>query len=298
MLVTHNYKLIHTGITYYKGFEGITRKMSNNSMNNLLNRKLTTNNSNVGEKKEKNTRNLNEFQSRLLRKFCGKLCYYSGVREFKSKKSGSFKFKVAFLTLTAPEKAENSQLLKAFDRFLDYLRRTANCTYIWKKELGEQNKHLHFHILINNFIPYYIISWQWKKCLMAEGVNWPVNEKGVHTDSHYRIELPKNKRQVSRYISKYLSKAYELPKELGYIWGKSKILIDCKENIYWEPEINMDEVRKLAKHFKTIITEYVALTLFEWEKVKEMAKDLYWLFKRQFFEFQEKITQKQKYWYV
>jgi hypothetical protein len=135
----------------------------------------------------KNVRNLNESQSRRVKRYCSKLCYYSGVRKFKNKKDKEFSMKVAFLTLTAPSGVTHKQFLKAFDHFIDYIRRTANCTYVWKKELGEKSGNLHVHLLINNFIPFYIVSWKWKRLLTAEGVVWPKNDKGKDTEAHTRI---------------------------------------------------------------------------------------------------------------
>ena len=65
---------------------------------------------------------------------------------------------------------------------------------------------------------------------MAEGVKWPLNEKGKPTNAHTRIELPKNKRLIAHYIAKYMSKAFEMPKEYGYISGHSEVLEDLKES--------------------------------------------------------------------
>jgi hypothetical protein len=182
----NRYKLKHNGLTVFKQFEGYNRKIHKNSLSNLLfnkdnlepviedyikmffeeqdktkreeltamiKRNFPSSDAKSFMMATKTDRNLSISQSKEVKRYAGKLCYYSTTRKFSSKKSGQFYMKVAFLTLTTPISCTPVQSLKAFSHFLDYLRRTANCTYVWKKELGEQNNNLHYHILINNFFP-------------------------------------------------------------------------------------------------------------------------------------------------
>jgi len=180
-LVYWTSKLSHNGITSYKQFEHCGRRMHKHSLLNLVQTVIPT-----------DTRNLNETQSRKTRSLCQKLAYYSGTRSFSSKKQ----------VLTTSNRISNTHCpfqcqprtsLAAFDHFLDYLRRTANAVFVWKKELGETGRALHFHIMLNNFIPYYIVNWKWKRLLINEGIIWPLNADGKPTESHYRIELPRSK---------------------------------------------------------------------------------------------------------
>ena len=206
--------------------------------------------------------------------------------------------KVAFITLTSPENTTNEQMLSAFNHFLDYLQRTANCIYVWKKELGEQNSKLHFHIVVNNFVPYYIINWKWKRLLIAEGVQWPLNDKGKDTTSHYRVELPRKAKQVSHYIAKYMSKAYDLPGQLGYVYGNSRILTELKECDLSEWEIDMNEYKALKKGYKVIQHDYTQHICCNLLQVKKIAPKLYEQFQEQYVQFSEKITLPQKFRYV
>jgi len=330
-LIYHNAKLSHSGVTVYKSFEDINRKIHHNSLNNLLQNKETSLQLLVkytsfykfvkSEESKKiidkwaseqlfeneyqeylrisrGLRKLSPIQSRRLKKLANKLCYYSSERTFSSKKSGKYKFKVAFLTLTAPALASNIQINNAFNHFLDYIRRTANCVYVWKKEMGEKNGKFHIHLMINNFIPYYIVDWKWKRTLIAEGVEWPINDKGKHTSSHYRIELPRNKKHTAHYISKYLSKAYEIPKELGYISGHSNILDDCKELILIEGEFDNDELRNIRIKHKVIEDQFITHFCVNLMKVKEIAPKLFAVFEVMFKDFNSKITLHQKFHYV
>ena len=330
-LVYWNNKLKHSGITSYKVFENCNRRIHNKSLQNLLNHKSFENkdllwyidtfngllnddeksrlNDSVCEmlnkdeyttylKQTRQIRNLNPGQSKKVKSLVDKLAYYTQTRQFKNKKNRTINMKVAFITLTSPENTTNEQMLQAFNHFLDYLQRTANCVYVWKKELGEQNSKLHYHIVVNNFVPYYIISWKWKRLLIAEGVEWPLNDKGQDTSSHYRVELPKNSKQISHYIAKYMSKAYDLPGNMGYVYGNSSILKELKEIDVSEWEIDQDEYKSLKQHYKTIQHDYTQHICCNLLQVKKFAPKLFELFQEQYVQFSEKITLPQKFRYV
>jgi hypothetical protein len=277
-------KLSHSGITGFKRFENCQRKMHENSLLNI-----------DQIRKEKANRELNQRQSLQIKRYCQKLAYYSATRQFKSKKSGKYRFKVAFLTLTAPDSAQPEQILKAFEGFLDYLRRTANCVFVWKKELGEQSKRLHFHIMINNFIPYYIVSWKWKRLLIAQGVEWPLTDTGKHTDSHYRIELPRNKKLVAHYIAKYLSKAFPLPKEYGYVAGHSADLKHCQEIRFIPSYQELEEIRQIREKCYTIEGDYFTHICCDLLQLKSQFPLIGAVFEQMYMEFSEKLTLEQKF---
>lgn len=330
-LVYQSTKFSHQGLIGYKVFENCNHKMHRNSIVNLLTSKVTgnstldeliklyTNSSNELERRMTNesaislldqeqydlylqkthqSRKLNSAQSRKIRSVSEKLCYYSATRKFKSKKSGTYNMKIAFLTLTAPEGAEPVCILKAFNHFLDYLARTANCVYVWKKELGEKAHQLHFHVIINNFIPYYIVSWKWKRVLLAEGISFNKKDESGDTDAHYRIELPRSKKEVAHYIAKYLSKAYELPGQYGYISGHSSILSSLKETTLMEGEYPEEEIRALMKVTKVLRQTHVTIVCCDLLKLKDKFPKLYAIFEKQYLEFSSIITLKQKFNYV
>lgn len=277
-------KISHSGITGYKVYENCNRVIHKKSLLNLSEKKVLS-----------SGRTLNKAQSRRVTRMCQKLAYYSATRIFESKKSGKYKFKVAFLTLTAPASATNEQRINAFNNFLNYLRRTANCVYVWKKELGKNEDNLHFHIMINNFIPFYIVDWKWKRLLMAEGVTWPLNEKGEHTKSHYRIELPKNAKHVARYVSKYLSKAEMIPKSLGYVAGHSDIINDCKEIEFIPDPDEEQEIKKLQETHYTIYEDHYTHICCNMLHAKKDFPRLGALFESMYMEFCEKLTLPQKF---
>ncbi len=321
-------KLSHTGVIGYKVFDGFSRGMRNSSLSNLLNYQGFSNyvlfelvqdfkkSKNDDEKSKVNdqaielldqqdfelylqhthqARKLNPTQSRKISNLAKKMAYYTQKRQFHSKKTGNYSMRVAFLTLTAPGDAEPKKVCDAFNHFLDYLQRTANCVYIWKKELGEQHGNLHFHLIINNFIPYYIISWKWKRLLLAQNVKWTIAEDGADSESHYRIELPKNRQQTAHYIAKYMSKAYSLPGEYGYISGHSKVLDELKEVTLIENDWPQEEIKLLTDNFKVIRHDHVSIICCDLLELKEYCPVLGALFEKQYIEFSERITLPQRF---
>ena len=330
-LVYWNNKLKHSGITAYKVFENVSRRYKNSSLQNLLNNRNFVNNDlnffidtfkglstddercrlndeviesldkesyTIYLKQTRQIRNLNVSQSKKVRNLVDKLNYYTQTRHFESKRTGKHHMKIAFITLTSPASTSNEQMLSAFNHFLDYLQRTANCIYVWKKELGEENSKLHFHIAVNNFVPYYIINWKWKRLLINEGVQWPLNDRGRDTTSHYRIELPHNAKQISHYIAKYMSKAYDLPGSCGYVYGNSRILTQLKETDLSEFEIDFEEIKALKKVYRTIKHDYTEHICCDLLKIKDIAPQLYSYFEKQYVNFSEQITLPQRFKYV
>ena len=330
-LVYLNAKYSHTGITVFKKFEDCNHGSHANSLRNLINAAIYGNETLRYYIKEFNQsgsddqrsylidqvintlspdeyllfleqvhikRKLNKTQSRKCANYCKKLTYYTQTRNFKTKAGRSYNMKVAFLTLTAPEGTKPKQMLKAFDHFLDYLRRTANAYYVWKKEVGENSGKLHFHIILNNFIPYYIVSWKWKRLLIAEGVNWPVSSDAKDTNAHTRIELPRSPKMAAHYIAKYMSKAFDLPREYGYISGHSAILDELKEIVQDEGEYPCDELLKLidlCHVFKDAFVTHISLNLLH---VGKLCPRLGAIFEKQYLQFSEAITLPQKFNYV
>jgi hypothetical protein len=330
-LVYWNAKLSHIGITSYKVFEGFQRSIHSSSLKNLLHvgaftnetlrylikifnecqtddQRMSANDQAVSQlsqedyviflQETRQNRKLNPAQSRRIKKVANKLSYYSQERIFKSQKSGNYSMKVAFLTLTCPEGTDELKSIKAFNSFLDYLRRTANCVYVWKKELGESTGKLHYHLIINNFVPYYIISWKWKRLLMAEGVQWPCKADGTHTDSHYRIELPRSKKLVSHYIAKYMSKAFDLPRAYGLISGHSAILDTLKEIDIIADDLPREEVANLITISKVIPGDFVTLILCDLLQCAKLAPLIFSAFEKQYKNFSETISLKQKFKFV
>lgn len=307
-LVYWSHIIKHNGICSYKTFEGFTRKMSTNSLSNLNKRNYY---SYFDEEKEqtiliddviKDSRVtqycITPAISKKIKEACNKLHYYTANRKFTSKKSGTYNFKTAFITLTAPENYTPNEINNAFNGFLDYLGRTANCVYVYKKEVGFKSGLLHFHIMVNNFIPYYIISHKWRKLLIAQNPNFPTDNNGKYTNSHSRIELPRNPKQANSYISKYMSKGTEIWFKVGKLWGCSKLLKELKEIKFIEDELPLNLLERLSRFNKLLLTEYSSFICLNPLKLGKEFAEIKEEFLIQYTEFSQKISLPQRFQYV
>lgn len=293
-LVYWQHKISHNGLCTYKVFENCTRSISQNSINNLTQfsnekrEKDSTSNTEVAPSISKAT-------SKRIFRVSQKLAYYSGTRKFTNSKGKEFSFRINFLTLTAPNNFTTQQINKAFEHFLDYVSRTANCNFVYKKEVGFKSGHFHIHMLLNNFIPYYVVSWKWKRLLMAQNPEWPQTEAGKDYNAHTRIEIPHNKRQTTSYIAKYLTKDGHVYENVGRLWGCSRVLNDTKEYTFIENDIDREEYEKLTKVFKTIQDDFMTFICFNPLDVKRLCPKLYKVFNEMYTEFCQKITLPQKF---
>jgi len=78
---------------------------------------------------------------------------------------------------------------------------------------------------------------------------------------HYRIELPRSNKAIGHYLSKYMSKAYALPRIYGYISGHSKLLDECTDIKIIESDIPFDELERIMNghkgHSRLIYVSYL-----------------------------------------
>lgn len=145
---------------------------------------------------------------------------------------------------------------------------------------------------------YYIVSWKWKRVLLQEGITFNKKDESEDTNAHTRIEMPRSKKEVAHYISKYLSKAYELPGQYGYISGHSSVLSSLKETTLMEGEYPEDEIRELMKVSKVLRKTHVTIVCCDLLKVKNKFPKLYAIFEEQYMLFSSIITLPQKFHYV
>jgi hypothetical protein len=151
--------------------------------------------------------------------------------------------------------------------------------------------------MLNNFIPYYIVNWKWKRLLINEGIIWPLNADGKPTESHYRIELPRSNKAIGHYLSKYMSKAYALPRIYGYISGHSKLLDECTDIKIIESDIPFDELERIMNGHKVIHGSYMSHICVDLLRVKKIAPKIGALFESQYLQFVEILTLPQKFNY-
>lgn len=307
-LVYVQHKIKHSGILSYKVFEGFSRSMSKNSLANLhLSNKYYTSTDDEGNEitlKEVTTNDSIKFptfslaMAKRCKTYCQKLTYYSATRYFTGKGDKKYSMKVGFITLTAPNSFKNEEIEAAFQKFIDYLHRTANCEYVYKKELGSKSGYLHYHILVNNFVPYYIIRDKWKRLLMNENYHWPTDESGKPYSAHYRVELPRKAKVVASYIAKYMSKEQVFPSACGRLWGKSKLLDSIEEATLIENDLPIDEYTRLLEKYKVIKDTIITLVCCDPLKLKKIAPEIYACFEFYYMKASQLITHEQRFKFV
>lgn len=307
-LVYVQHKVRHSGILTYKVFEGCKRKIKTTSLLNLQlankNYVIKDDEGNIIHDAVRSTNDSIKFptftkaMAKRCKTYCQRLAYYSATRKFTSTKGKEYSMKVGFITLTAPLNYTYEQIENAFQKFIDYLTRTANCTYVYKKELGFKSGLLHYHILVNNFIPYYIIRDKWKKLLMDQNYDWPTDETGRPFSAHYRIELPRKSKIVAAYIAKYMAKDCKFTFACGRLWGKSKVLDSIEEPTLIENELPVEEYTELRKRFKMIQDSIITLVCCDPLRVKKIAPQIYEIFESFYVRNVELICQRQRFYFV
>jgi len=126
--------------------------------------------------------------------------------------------------------------------------------------------------------------------LINEGIIWPLNADGKPTESHYRIELPRSNKAIGHYLSKYMSKAYALPRIYGYISGHSKLLDECTDIKIIESDIPFDELERIMNGHKVIHGSYMSHICVDLLRVKKIAPKIGALFESQYLQFVEILT--------
>jgi len=169
-------------------------------------------------------------------------------------------FKIAFITLTLPSKqihSDNEIKSKLLNSFLIELKKIYKVkNYVWRAEL-QKNENIHFHILVDKFIPHQELRDRWNRICnklgyvdryRQEQLNFHANGfkirnellKTWSAEKQYKAYLRGSKIQwnspnstdvhsirqiinVKNYIRKYLAKSEEENKENGNIEDDIKV---------------------------------------------------------------------------
>jgi hypothetical protein len=177
----------------------------------------------------------------------------------------NYLYKIAFITLTLPSKQiHNDKVIKetCLNQFLIEITKKYNVTnYIWRAE-RQQNKNIHFHILIDKFIPWselrdiwnriinklgyvdmyrvnmkeyfktgfkvrkeYIKSWKEENQLKAYNANLKTDYNNPNSTDIHSIKKVKN---IYHYITKYVTKDDNNILINGRLWSCNKELSNIK----------------------------------------------------------------------
>ena len=194
MLSVHPDELYLYGKSEWLGNRQVSHK---NSLDNLSNSNNHKNLSNAAKKKA----------TRAIKYM---LLTATDKKVYNTKFNSSFFFKVAFITLTLPsEQLHSDQEIKSLclNQFLTEARKKWGLTnYVWKAE-RQLNGNLHFHILLDKFIPYSELRSCWNRITNKlgyvdrfEAKHHKRNPNSTDIHSLWKIK------DVSKYVCKYMTK--------------------------------------------------------------------------------------------
>lgn len=193
--------------------------------------------------------------------------------------SGANRHKVVFITLTLPSKQMHTDTelkSKCLNQLLTELRaKYGRLLYVWKAE-RQKNGNLHFHVLLNRYIPARELRERWNRILSKLGYIDVFESKHGHrdpnsTDVH---SLYKDKRTGKRVVSVVSYMAKYMSKEGDEIEGR-----------YWYASSELSSVDKVCLSVPTLDTstplfaEFGALcTYIEGLNSKRVIRDEYFTF--------------------
>ena len=119
-------------------------------------------------------------------------------------------FKVAFITLTLPSKQihTDSELInKCLNQFMIEAKKYYQVkNYVWRAE-KQKNGNLHFHIILDKFIPWYEMRNRWNRIVNKLGYVDRFQEKHGHsTPNSTDIHSTRKIKDIRKYLAKYMSK--------------------------------------------------------------------------------------------
>lgn len=178
------------------------------------------------EKKKNYTGKMSKAAQRRVSKKV--LCWYTGCEAYNSGYKIRFekdKKKLVFITLTLSSTQFTSdlevkkQLLKPFTR---YLREKKGCrNWLYKCE-RQKNGNIHFHLVIDRYIPKEDIREVWNYLQEKEGYLSEYQAKyGKLEAPSTEIRLVRNQAQCERYIAKYIAKDDDEATIEGAVWSSS-----------------------------------------------------------------------------
>lgn len=192
----------------------------------------------------------------------------------------TFNFKVAFITLTLSSQqihSDNEIRRDLLNQMLIELKKYYNVkNYVWRAE-KQKNGNIHFHIIIDRFVPWWELRNRWNRIqnklgyvdmfqerMRTEKKRTNVkynNPNSVDIHSLYRI------RNIKKYLSKYLSKnvtnAEKLTEEersrllvKGRLWGANQELSNVKgARVLVEKEIESELIKLVESPESRVLNE-------------------------------------------
>lgn len=192
----------------------------------------------------------------------------------------TFKFKVAFITLTLSSKQGHSDNVIRRDllnQMLVELRRYYNVkNYVWRAE-KQRNGNIHFHIIIDRFVPWWELRNRWNRIQNKLGyidrfqAEMRMRKKVTNVkynnpnsvDIHSLYQIKNIKKYLSKYLSKNVTNVDKLTEEekskllvKGRIWGANQELSDIKgARLLVEKEIEAELIKLVKSPNSKVLNE-------------------------------------------
>lgn len=190
----------------------------------------------------------------------------SNKKVYQKSKKRLFNYKLGFITLTLSNKQIHSDLVikqKLLNQFLIEAKKKWNVNnYIWRAE-SQKNGNIHFHILIDVFIPYWEVRNTWNRIQDKLGYVSRFQQKNNasipnSTDIHsvYKIK------NLHKYFAKYMTKNNDNRVIIGKLWGLSVNLSRMDViKLYVNEKIN-DELNNIYRKFHYLVKKENYFSLF------------------------------------
>ena len=210
--------------------------------------------------------NVSQKASRKITKAITYLVECSKVKSFASDKYKKvFPFRIAFITLTLPSKQihTDKEIMKSiFHQFLVQAKvKWKVSRYVWRSE-RQKNGNIHFHILVDRFVPWSELRDTWNNCTEKLGYisayrnemrrfhnggfkcrqellqNWSYKKQliayhsGVANDwsspNSTDVHAVKQIQNIKAYVCKYMLKSSQSDADIARLWGCSYELSRAK----------------------------------------------------------------------
>jgi len=170
---------------------------------------------------------------RKIKRSIDYLLYLANEKSLPGRTPGSYYgFKVAFITLTLPaEQAHTDQEIKhhLLNQFLVEIRRRNDVrNYVWRAE-KQRNGNIHFHILIDKFIPWEEMRDRWNRiCAKLGYLDRFFMRHGHYVPNSTDIHSIRKVKSTREYLLKYCTKPDPHGEIDGQLWGCSESLSNLR----------------------------------------------------------------------
>lgn len=179
-------------------------------------------NSMIHQKKVHNISKLSHQSKKKLSKAITYMAHVSPNKEAYNKRFNStFKFRLSFITLTLSSRQQHDDTViksEIFHPFLDYITKVYKVSmYVWKAE-RQGNKNIHFHLVVDKYIPYQIVKEKWNRYQDKLGyikayydttkstIPPPGNKRDYFDINSTDIHSTRKVKDLAKYMCKYMLK--------------------------------------------------------------------------------------------